>query len=161
MVQTSSYRLTSLGFLVPENSKFGTFQTRKRDLVSEQICMLVHYLNMVNGFTSLLLWKELENGSINSKLMRTTPNYFGVVLPQSEWGTKICLKMSAGIFFFFFFSLRGFKTELFYKTKHPLWFFPPLCFSITSAYTHKDITKKLNLNILKIFIIAMSLPSLF
>lgn len=43
--------------------------------------MLVHYLTVAHGFISLLLRKESQNGKINSKLMKTTPKYFGVVLP--------------------------------------------------------------------------------
>lgn len=56
------------------------FQTRKRDLVSKQIGMLVRYLTVVHGFTPLVLRRGCENSKINSKLMKTPPKYSGVVL---------------------------------------------------------------------------------
>ena len=64
---------------MPENLKTDKFQTRKRDPVSKQIGMLEHYLITVNGFIRLLLRKEWQNGRINSKLMKTTPQHCGVV----------------------------------------------------------------------------------
>lgn len=66
---------------MPENLKTDKLQTRKRDLVTKQIIMLLHYLIVVNAFISVLQRKECQNGKINRKLMKATPKYFEVVPP--------------------------------------------------------------------------------